>query len=99
MKWNDIESLPMNKEQIKKILILTEGRRDKSLHVCTNYWHVFFDNRNFEFEDLYDKKVKINDNCYSYGRFGERTIPIEKIKAWMHADELINLYNNENNKN
>lgn len=95
MKWNDIESLPMDVEQIKKILILSEGRDDKALNVSTNFWHVFFDIRDFTFDDLYDKKIKMDDGRYAYGRFGDRKMPIDKIKAWMYADELINLYKNE----
>jgi hypothetical protein len=28
----------------------------------------------------------------AYGKFGEGRVPLNKIKGWMFADDLINLY-------
>jgi hypothetical protein len=93
IKWYNIEDLPIDKEQNKKVLLLTEGRLSGSttLHIVTDYWNVFFDNRDFDL-NIFNKKKKLSDNCYSYGKFGEGKIPMNKIKGWMYADDLIGLY-------
>lgn len=98
LKWNDVKDLPIDKEQLKKVLLLTEGRLSGSttLHIVTDYWNVFFDNRDLDLKTVFDKKKRLSDNCISYGRFGERKIPMDKIKGWMYADDLINLYKNGN---
>ena len=97
LEWKSIDDLPMDKEQYKKVLILSEGRLSgsTSLYVSTDYWGVFFDNRDFDLENVYNKKIKLNDGRFSYGRFGEKKIPMEKIKGWMFADNLIDLYNGQ----
>ena len=90
-----MESLPIEVEQRKKVLLLTEGRLSGSttLHIVTDYWQVFFDDRDFELSNVFDKKKRLSEKCISYGRFDERKIPFSKIKGWMYADDLINLYN------
>jgi hypothetical protein len=95
LKWNSMESLPIEVEQRKKVLLLTEGRLSGSttLHIVTDYWQVFFDDRDFELNNVFDKKKRLSEKCISYGRFDERKIPFSKIKGWMYADDLINLYN------
>jgi hypothetical protein len=97
LKWNKIGELPMKEEQYKKVLILSEGRLSgsTSLYVSTDYWQVFFDDRDFEKECFYDKKTKLENDIFSYGRFSERKIPMDKIKGWMYADNLIGLYNGQ----
>lgn len=94
LKWKDINSLPIDEEQMRKVLLLTEGRLSGSttLHVVTDYWQVFFDDRDFKLEQVFDKKKKLSENCIAYGRFGERRVPLNKIKGWMYADDLIDLY-------
>ena len=94
LKWNSIDSLPMDKEQYKKVLILSEGRLSgsTSLFISTDYWQVFFDERDFNLDNVFDKKQRLGENCIAYGRFGERKIPLDKIKGWMYANDLINLY-------
>jgi len=84
----------MDEEQFKKVLILSEGRLSgsTSLYVSTDYWGVFFDDRDFDLENVYNKKIKLDNGRFSYGRFAEKKIPMEKIKGWMFADNLINLY-------
>jgi hypothetical protein len=95
LKWNSVETLPMNEEQYKKVLLLSEGRLSgsTSLYISTDYWQVFFDERDFDLESVFDKKKRLGEGCIAYGRFGERKIPLEKIKGWMYADDLIGLYN------
>lgn len=95
LKWNSVETLPMNEEQYKKVLLLSEGRLSgsTSLYISTDYWQVFFDERDFDLESVFDKKKRLGEACIAYGRFGERKIPLEKIKGWMYADDLIGLYN------
>ena len=95
LKWNTVDELPMGEEQMRKVLILSEGRLSgsTSLYVSTDYWGVFFDDRDFDMKNVYDKKIKLSNGKISYGRFGERKIPLEKIKGWMYADDLIDLYN------
>ena len=95
ISWKSVDELPMGNPFYKKVLILSEGRLSgsTSLYVSTDYWQVFFDKRDFGEEQFYDKKTKFNDQYYAYGRFGERKIPLDKIKGWMFADELIKLYN------
>ena len=95
LKWNDISELPIDEEQNKKVLLLTEGRLSGSttLHVVTDYWHVFFDDRDFDL-NIFNKRKKLSDKCYSYGKFGEGKVPMDKIKGWMYADDLIDLYKN-----
>jgi hypothetical protein len=34
----------------------------------------------------------LGENCFAYGKFGEGKVPMEKIKGWMYADDLIKLY-------
>ena len=94
LKWNSVESLPIEEEQNKKVLLLTEGRLSGSttMHIVTDYWHVFFDDRDLELNNVFDKIKRLSENCVSYGRFGERKVPFNKIKGWMYADDLINLY-------
>ena len=94
LKWNSIDSLPMDKEQYKKVLILSEGRLSgsTSLFVSTDYWQVFFDERDMNLDSVFDKKQRLAENCVAYGRFDERKIPLDKIKGWMYANDLINLY-------
>ena len=45
LQWNKIEDLPIEEEQMRKVLLLTEGRLSGSttLHIVTDYWQVFFD--------------------------------------------------------
>lgn len=95
IKWNSINDLPMEKNTIKKIIILSEGRLcdSESLHISTDYWHVFVDEREFKDEFLFDVKEKNDENHYVYGKFISRKVPFNKIKGWMFADNLINLYN------
>ena len=94
LKWNSVESLPIEEEQNKKVLLLTEGRLSGSttMHIVTDYWQVFFDDRHLSLNNVFDKKQRLSENCISYGRFGERKVPLNKIKGWMYADDLINLY-------
>ena len=93
LKWNSIEDLPIEEEQMRKVLLLAEGRLSGSttLHVVTDYWQVFFDNTDFNL-DIFQKRKKLADNCFAYGKFGEGKVPLNKIKGWMFADDLINLY-------
>jgi hypothetical protein len=95
LKWNKIEDLPIEEEQMRKVLLLTEGRLSGSttMHIVTDYWQVFFDDRDLELNNVFDKIKRLSENCVSYGRFGERKVPFNKIKGWMYADDLINLYN------
>ena len=95
LQWNKIEDLPIEEEQNKKVLLLTEGRLSGSttMHIVTDYWQVFFDDRELQLNNVFDKIKRLSENCVSYGRFGERKIPFDKIKGWMYADDLINLYN------
>ena len=95
LEWNDTESLPIEEKQYRKVLLLTEGRLSGSttLHIVTDYWQVIHDDRDLELKNVFDKKKKLSENCISYGRFDERKIPFNKIKGWMYADDLINLYN------
>ena len=97
LKWKKVDELPMDNPFYKKLLLLTEGRLSgsTSLYVCTDYWHVFLDDRDFNLT-AYDKKKVLGENSFAYGRFGERKIPLEKIKGWMYADDLIDLYDGEN---
>ena len=93
LKWKSVEDLPIDEEQMRKVLLLTEGRLSGSttLHVVTDYWQVFFDNTDFNL-DIFQKRKKMGDNCFAYGKFGEGRVPLNKIKGWMFADDLINLY-------
>jgi hypothetical protein len=93
LQWNSIEDLPIEEEQMRKVLLLTEGRLSGSttLHVVTDYWQVFFDNRDFNL-NIFQKRKQFGENCFAYGKFGEGKIPMEKIKGWMYADDLIKLY-------
>lgn len=99
IKWNSIEELPIDEEQNRKVLLLTEGRLSGSttLHVITDYWQVFFDRKDFDL-NIFNKKKKLSENCYAYGRMLEGKVPIEKVKGWMYADNLIELYNNGQRK-
>ena len=94
LNWKSTEELPIEEEQMRKVLLLTEGRLSGSttLHVVTDYWHVFFDNRDFDL-NIFNKRKKLSENCFSYGRLSDGKVPFEKIKGWMYADDLINLYN------
>lgn len=93
LEWKNVEELPMDEASYKKVLLLTEGRfsGSTSLHVVTDYWHVFLDDRDYDL-NVYDKKKKLSENKFSYGRLGERKVPFNKIKGWMFADKLIQLY-------
>jgi hypothetical protein len=95
ISWKSVDELPMDNPYYKKVLILSEGRISgrTSLCVSTDYWQVFLDERDFGEEQFYDKKEKLNNQYYAYGRFGERKIPLDKIKGWMFANDLIKLYN------
>lgn len=90
-KWKTVDELPMDKEMKEKLLILSESRisGNTSLHVSTDYWEVFFDKKDFNL-NVYDKKKKHSDTLFSYGRFGDRKVPLGKIKGWMYADKVIN---------
>ena len=100
LEWNKIEDLPIEEEQMRKVLLLTEGRLSGSttLHVITDYWQVFFDDRDFDL-DIFQKRKKLNDSCFAYGKFGEGKVPMNKIKGWMYADNLIELWTKKNSKN
>ena len=93
LKWRKVEDLPIEEEQYRKVLILSEGRLSgsTSLFISTDYWNVFFDDININL-NIFNKRKKISDNCFSYGKFEEGKIPFDKIKGWMYADELIGLY-------
>ena len=59
IKWRKLAELPMNKQMCKKVLLLVEGRfsgRD-SLHVVTDYWHVCFDKKYFNWDLFYKKEI------------------------------------------
>lgn len=92
-KWKSVDELPMDREMNEKILILSESTisGNTSLHVTTEYWNVFFDDRNVDW-NIFDKKKKIDDNRYSYGRLSDRKIPMDKIRGWAYADKLIRDY-------
>lgn len=100
LQWNKIEDLPIDEEQNRKVLLLTEGRLsgNTTLHVVTDYWNVFFDDHDFDL-NIFLKKERVGENCYSYGKLGENKIPLEKIKGWMYADDLIGLWENNGKKN
>lgn len=92
-KWKTVDELPMDREMNEKILILSESTisGNTSLHISTEYWNVFFDNRDVNW-NIFDKKKKHSNNMYSYGRLGDRKIPLDKIRGWAYADKLINEY-------
>lgn len=96
IKWHKLDELPMDEPSCKKMLILSSGKKDddKFLYVNIDYWHVFFDNREFTDEIRFNKKKFIDMETTSYGSFIEGNIPFDKIKGWMYADDLIQLYNN-----
>ena len=95
-KWKSVDELPMDREMNEKILILSESTisGNTSLHVTTEYWNVFFDDRNVNW-DIFDKKKKHGENRYSYGRLGDRKILLDKIIGWAYADKMINEYGND----
>ena len=97
LKWNKVEDLPIEEEQMKKVLLLTEGKLSGSttLHVVTDYWQVFFDNIDFNL-NIFEKRKKLSENLFAYGKFGEHKVPMDKIKGWMYADDLIGLYDGNN---
>lgn len=94
LKWKKLEELPIDTPIYRKVLLLYEGRLDGSATLCvgTNYWHVFLDNRDFNYEPMFDKKKRLENSLFAFGRFSERKIPRDKIKGWMFADDLIDLY-------
>ena len=96
LKWKDTKELPIEEEQMKKVLLLTEGKLSGSttLHVVTDYWQVFFDKRDLNL-NIFNNKKKLSNNMFSYGKLMENKVPFEKIKGWMYADDLIELYRNE----
>lgn len=98
-KWKDVEDLPMDREMNEKVLILSESTisGNTSLHVTTEYWNVFFDDRDVSW-DIFDKKKKHADGRYAYGRLGDRKIPLEKIKGWAFADKMICNYGGKEEK-
>ena len=98
LEWKKVEDLPIDEEQMRKVLLLTEGRLSGSttLHVVTDYWQVFFDKLDFDL-NIFEKRKKVSENLFAYGKFGEHKVPMNKIKGWMYADDLINLYK-ENNR-
>lgn len=89
IKWRKLDELPMNKQMCKKVLLLVEGRfsGSDSLHVVTDYWHVCFDKKYFNW-DLFYKKEKIGDK-FSYGKMEEKKVPMDKVVGWMFAEEII----------
>ena len=42
-----------------------------------------------------EQMKKLSNNMFSYGKLMENKVPFEKIKGWMYADDLIELYRNE----
>ena len=96
-EWKSIEELPMDESMNRKVLILSESTisGNTSLHITTDYWNVFFDDRNVDW-NIFDKKKKHSDNKYAYGRFGERKIPLGKIRGWTYADGIINCLSKHN---
>jgi hypothetical protein len=95
LRWKNVNELPMDEQSIRKVLLLTNGKRNDSdtLHIVTNYWHVFLDEKDLNIKDLnIDKKETTSDGNYVYGRFESRQVPFNKVKAWMFVDDLINLY-------
>lgn len=93
IEWKDVSELPMDGEMNEKILIMHESTisGNTSLHITTDYWNVFFDDRDVNW-DIFDKKKKHSNEKYSYGRLGDRKIPLSKIKGWTYADKLIEYY-------
>ena len=89
IKWRKLVELPMDKQMCKKVLLLVEGRFSgkDSLHVVTDYWHVCFDKKYFNW-DLFYKKEKIGDK-FSYGKMEEKKVPMDKVVGWMFAEEII----------
>lgn len=89
IKWRKLVELPMDKQMCKKVLLLVEGRFSgkDSLHVVTDYWHVCFDKKYFNW-DLFYKKEKIGDK-FSYGKMEENKVPMNKVVGWMFAEEII----------
>lgn len=92
VKWHKVNELPMDKPMIKKVLLLTEGRFNKSkqLHVITDYWHVCHDKMDCDWKIFY-KKSKVG-NMFAYGKMEEGKVPMDKVVAWMWADNLIDIY-------
>lgn len=37
----------------------------------------------------FDKKAKLKDGTFSYGRLDIRKIPLKRVKKWAYAKELI----------
>lgn len=89
IRWKSTDELPMDKEQYTKILLLSESRigGKTDLHVSTNYWQVFFYDRDVNAK-MFDKKRKLSDKCISYGVLAERGIQMEKVKGWMPAEGI-----------
>lgn len=100
LQWNSIEDLPIDEEQMRKVLLLAEGRLSGSttLHIVTDYWQVFFDKCDFNL-DIFQKKEKVGENLFVYGKLVEGKVPSDKIKGWMYADDLIGLWENNGKKN
>lgn len=90
-KWKSTDELPMDREMNEKILILSESRisGNTSLHVHTDYWEVFFDKKCFNL-DIFDKKKKLSNGLFSYGRLSDRKLKLKDVKGWMYADKFIN---------
>lgn len=94
IRWKKLDELPMDKPMIKKVLLLTEGRFNKShqLHVVTDYWHVCHDKMDCDWK-LFSKKERVGD-LFAYGKMEEGKVPMSKVVAWMWADSLISIYAN-----
>lgn len=94
LRWKKMDELPMDEPMYKKVLLITEGKSDEigKLYVITDYWQVFLDEDNIKFKTY--KKKQLGDRMFSYGRFMEsmKKIPLDKIKCWMFADDLVKLY-------
>ena len=82
LKWREVEDLPIDEEQCRKVLLLTEGRLSGSttMHIITDYWNVFFDDIDLDLK-IFNKKEKLSDNCIAYGKFGEVKYLLKKSKV------------------
>ena len=76
LKWKKLEKLPIDAPIYRKVLLLYEGRLDSSATLCvgTNYWQVFLDDRDFSYDAMFDKKKKLENGLFAFGRFSERKI-------------------------
>ena len=89
--WKDIRDLPIDKPMHEKVLLVSDETISGNTVtvVSTDFWNVHIEKRDVDMSHAFDKKAKLKDGTFGYGRLDIRKIPLKRVKKWADAKELI----------